>query len=335
MVPATVLGMVFGHLDLREVVTTCWLVCTAWKQRMQAPYLDLACRVDVYRALAAVEPRLVRSLAVSVSVDADAVRPLTNVLCLQLFDSSPKRLMCQLDQLWPSLQTLTIKWLYSVTSLDWHLPELQELDFSWTNLEHADLEPLVRMPCLAKLNLYDTQVSAAAVRVLARVCSLTCLALGGNRSLDDPSICGLQSLIRLRDLSLRSTGITDKSIESLSSLPQLERLDLARTRLRQPALDRLRRLRTLDLSACRLEVLRLPWELEHLDLHGATVRAIGAPAPWMATSLKTLDLVGSQVTWEMINAPSLEHLVVGRDPARAARCFPSAKITEVGVPKFC
>jgi hypothetical protein len=145
-----------------------------------------------------------------------------------------------------------------------------------------------------------------------------------NVQVDDAVVSALESLVKLRVLSLRYTKITDKSIDSLSRMPFLTRLDLSMTHLQRPRLEQLRRLKALDLSFSRAEVLRLPCELEDLNLR----RTRGElSAPTNCKSLKTLDVTNSDCDWEQLVAPDLAEIVVAHeDVERAARCFPRAKI---------
>jgi hypothetical protein len=321
MLPASLLGVVFGNLAMRHVVTVCWLVCKSWRQRMHVStlYLDGIHQVQ----LLAVEPRCIVDLCVSASVGVAVLNKLTNVVSLRILEDGPSELLTCIHCLWPGLRTLCMTWLHALTSLDWDLPELRELDLSWTNLSGADLEPLARMPCLAKLNLYDTHLSSAATRVLARVPSLTSLGLGANM-LTDSDVCALQALIGLRALNLSGTRITDTSVEYLSTLPQLEQLALSSSHVRRPALDVLSKLKAVYLSLCRLEVLRLPPGLEKLDLAGAQVLALSVPP---LNTLKTLDVTDATLEWEVLDAPDLECIrVASKDRDRAARRYPHAVV---------
>lgn len=65
----SLLGLVFGHLDLLSVVARCWLVCKAWaRQRMHASSATL----EFLAQLEAVEPLCVRDLTVAAWLHPDA-----------------------------------------------------------------------------------------------------------------------------------------------------------------------------------------------------------------------------------------------------------------------
>lgn len=236
------------------------------------------------------------------------------------------------DRLWPRLRSLHLRGISSLV-IDWDLPELHELDLRRTDLRGANLEALTRLPLLATLVLDDTQLRGDDLRVLARMQSLTRLSLGRNHAVNDAALAPLQALVGLRHLSLLGTRVTDKSVETLRRLPVLESLDLSWTPVCEPALDTLGRLKTLDLSGCNIDVLKLPPRLERLNLRSAKIRDQETIVE--AGSLRQLDLTAAEVTWELLLAPVLETLWVWIWPVdhsdadmrgRAARCFPGVKV---------
>jgi hypothetical protein len=325
--PSGVLGLVFGHLNIREVMSRCWLVCKPWKVRMQAPSLNV--RVRTTGELRAVEARSVTTLTTLISVDADELSQLTNVTSLDLVDSYPRGLLNRIEEFWPGLKKLRASLVFQRSpERIWVFPELEELDLSKTNLEDLDLSALASMPRLTKLNLCETGLLDEEARVLSRLRSLTSLSIGKN-ALTDETVSGLPT--GLRELSLtRLMLITDESVETLACL-ELESLDLSGTQLKKPALHTLSKLKRLDLSSCRLDVLSLPDSLEHLNLDSGRLWAGFRDTPnlW---SLKTLNLAGCVLSWEALaaRAPNVECVSIHGsrdvDRDRARRCFPRARV---------
>jgi hypothetical protein len=161
--------------------------------------------------------------------------------------------------------------------------------------------------------------------------SLVWLSLCWNSRLRDQDPTVLQALAMLEHLDLSDTFSTDRTVDGLGSLTRLVSLNLRSTVVKRPELRRFHRLRSVNLSYCTLEALRLPAQLEHLDLHGTYVSMQQAPSAWCChgVGLKTLDLRGFTLDWQLLEAHDVTHVVV--TPAErnlALRCFPRANVTE-------
>ncbi len=103
----------------------------------------------------------------------------------------------------------------------------------WTDLELAETDfgdrgmaAIARVPRLAKLNLWLTQVTDAGVAELAGKTSLTHLNLDNCPAVTDASIDAIATLNQLEFLHLGKTSVTGARLAELAALPKLAKVHL-------------------------------------------------------------------------------------------------------------
>ncbi|GAB5404179.1 MAG: hypothetical protein Aurels2KO_24100 [Aureliella sp.] len=102
------------------------------------------------------------------------------------------------------------------------LESTEHLRIRQATISDRGLEALCagKLEQLAILNLPQAQISAAGIRHLQRLPSLTNLRLGG-KQIDDAAVAEIAQLPKLRSLHLIAPAITGASLRSLAEAPKL------------------------------------------------------------------------------------------------------------------
>jgi hypothetical protein len=120
------------------------------------------------------------------------------------------------------------------------LPNLEELDLSYTDVGDAELEQLKTLTHLHTLYLLNTRITDAGMRHLEAISSLEALLLWRTR-VGDAGVEHLKRLTHLKELDLIQTRITDAALEQLAGMRQLEDLDLRFTHISQEGFRKIKR----------------------------------------------------------------------------------------------
>lgn len=130
------------------------------------------------------------------------------------------------------------------------LKDLEEIDLSGCGQLTVDaIAPLVTLPKLRKLNLYDTSLGDDAFAILADASALRWLNLD-KTGLTDAGVESLSGLDQLEFLHLGSTSITDAAANSLAKMSGLSKLIVTRTEMTQAGVDRI----ADSLSDCEIQL---------------------------------------------------------------------------------
>ncbi|MFN0128482.1 MAG: biopolymer transporter ExbD, partial [Verrucomicrobiales bacterium] len=166
------------------------------------------------------------------------------------------------------------------------LAQLKELQIEVTNgITIAGLAHLGKMAHLEKLSLYSVNSEGTA--------------------LGDEAIRSVVGLASLRDLSVNECGVTDAGAKWLEQLPQLTSLDLQQEgRLTDKALSSIGTLSKLESLSLNSYVgnVRLGW----MRFSAAGIRQLKE-----LKGLKSLHLVGQEVTADILDFPKLTSLSLG------------------------
>lgn len=120
-----------------------------------------------------------------------------------------------------------------------HLPSLQELYLSRTQISDDGLKHLTGLTKLEVLSLTGTQVTDDGLKHIAHLTNLQSLLLDGTQIIDD-GVKHLAGLSSLRFLTLDRTLISDDGLKHLSGLTGLESLSLAATEVSDDGVRKLR-----------------------------------------------------------------------------------------------
>ncbi len=118
-------------------------------------------------------------------------------------------------------------------------PRLERLHFYRVRLSDSGLACVARVKTLTHLALIDSPISDAALSQVARMKVLTELDLSKTR-ITDAGIVHLEGLGNLEKLYLRFTPLTDASVVHLVKLKRLKTLDLQGTKVSPEGIQRLR-----------------------------------------------------------------------------------------------
>ena len=154
-----------------------------------------------------------------------------------------------------------------------------------TQISNDGLVPLVRLPNLAGLDLYNTGITDNGLRHLATAPRLKLLGLKWTR-LTDSGLKHLGGLHDLRILYLNGTSITDQGLKHISGLTELTALNLSFTLVTDAGLDHL-----LGLG-----------NLEFLGLDKTLVSDAGLQHLTVLAKLKYLNVVETGITDEFVEA---------------------------------
>ena len=222
-----------------------------------------------------------------------------------------------------------------------NLHELRSLDLQELQLRDQDLRHLVGLRRLEKLNLSQNSITDKGLIFLSALSNLRELTLSDNRAIQGSGLTSLRELkhlekltldgtgvteieglsghAKLRTLSLRLTGMSNKRLKAVMQLPNLEELTLNGTGVTEiEGLSGHAKLRTLHLFSTRMSnkglkaVMQLP-NLEELTLSKTSVTAIEGLSGH--AKLRVLTLESSVVTNAGLKAitqlPSLQELWLG------------------------
>ena len=223
------------------------------------------------------------------------------------------------------------------TGLSGQIPRLEsvkglvELDIV-APLNGRDLEAIGKMTHLERLNLpNELTVNVAGARELARLTNLKSLRLY-SVDIDDTAFAELRTLVRLEELDLSHTRITDEGLTVIENMPHLKTLELHR----HPAWY----LKQQLTDACVRTILRLP-ELERLSLSGKITNA-GLEQLVRSPKLKSLGLYATEISGDGLAALAqskvedltLSEQQIGAVPDEALRhlknCRALKRITVIG-----
>jgi len=185
---------------------------------------------------------------------------------------------------------------------------LRALDASFTLITNVGLDHLGRLTGLEELSIGGNKISGAGLRFLPSLPALRRLDLSGvqrrnteywSAAVTDFDLDMIAASVRLEDLNLGGTQVSDLGAAKLEKLAALRRLDLSRTRVTGgPALPNLERLRlwrtkTSDAGAARLASLK---SLQSLDLAETAITDQALEALATLPQLRDLYLEGTKVT---------------------------------------
>jgi beta-lactamase regulating signal transducer with metallopeptidase domain/Leucine-rich repeat (LRR) protein len=170
-------------------------------------------------------------------------------------------------------------------------------------LKGRDLEAIGRQTNLESLSLpQELTINVSGAREIAKLVQLKSLRLY-NVNIDDASFIELRALVRLEELDLTHTRITDEGLTAVVRMPLLRTLELHR----HPHWHMSQQLS----DACLASIARLP-ELERLSLSGKVTDAgLKQVARW--PKLKSLSIVSTEITGDGLAAladSSIEHLTL-------------------------
>jgi len=95
------------------------------------------------------------------------------------------------------------------------LPELRELDLSYSTLDDQQLGRLCKLPKLEKLNLSDTNVTSAGLRALVSLPNLRELKLSWCAHIDDEAIASLSACSALTVLHIDRSSLSPAALKRL------------------------------------------------------------------------------------------------------------------------
>jgi Leucine-rich repeat (LRR) protein len=219
---------------------------------------------------------------------------------------------------------------------------------SWST--DSDLDRIVGIQTLKKLDLSFTYVSDAGIEKLKKLKQLEDLTLDTDEFITDAAVAYLRSNRTLKRLNLRGTDITDISMPYIAELTGLKSLNISYTQLGDVGLESLPALTELEeldmggtrISGRNLSVLKLLPKLKKLSFHGIQRRNAGAC--WsplitdldldtiaMLSGLENLDL-GIGISLGMGGKPA------GRNTSAAnegnCRVDGGIKISDLGIAKL-
>jgi Leucine-rich repeat (LRR) protein len=183
------------------------------------------------------------------------------------------------------------------------LPEVRELDLSYTKITDQGVAELSKRAYLSNLNLSNTRITDRGVEPLAKFLGLERLVLSDTQ-VTDRGVGKLVGNIHLTELNLDQTQITGAALESLTKLLSLESLSLAGTKImetslasvpRMPKLTYLNLLAT-DVSDAGLARLSACRKLESVTLSLTKVTDAGLPHLASLPQLQRLYLFGQPIT---------------------------------------
>src|SRR5579863_1110716 len=196
---------------------------------------------------------------------------------------------------------------------------LKRLDLSFTYVSDAGIERLQKLPQLEELTLDATEaITDAAVSYLRANKSLKKLVLRGT-DITDVGMPYIATLTGLKSLNLAHTMVGDVGLESLPALSELEELDLGGTRI----------------TGINLNFLKLLPKLKKLSFNGIQRRNAGACWTPLITDLD-LDTISLLSGLEDLNLGVGVSLGRTGEPMgeRNCRVTGSIQLTDLGVAKL-
>ncbi|HLX42763.1 MAG TPA: hypothetical protein VKR43_04985 [Bryobacteraceae bacterium] len=159
-----------------------------------------------------------------------------------------------------------------------------EVSLARTDASNNDIERIVEIKSLKRLDLSFTYVTDAGIERLQDLPQLEELTLDTVESLTDAAASYLRANKRLRKLVLRGTDITDVGMPYLAALTGLKSLDLSHTMVGDVGLESLPALSDLEelnlggtrITGINLNFLKLLPKLKKLSFNGIQRRNAGA-----------------------------------------------------------
>jgi Leucine-rich repeat (LRR) protein len=202
---------------------------------------------------------------------------------------------------------------------------LKALDVSFTQVTNNGIEHLAPLVELQEIALGGNKVTGAGLHVLRVLPKLTKLSLNGTQkrnsgywsvSLTDFDLDVITAFVRLEELDLGGTKITDPGLGKLKSLPGLRVLDLSRTQISGKGIEQLAALPNLERlnlwqakridDAAAAQLAALP-RLAILDLAGTAISDLGLERLSELKSLRKLFVGGTRVTAAGVEAFKRAH----------------------------
>jgi internalin A len=218
-----------------------------------------------------------------------------------------------------------------------------EVSLARTWASNNDIERVVEIKGLKRLDLSFTYVSDAGIERLQQLQQLEDLTLDATEAITDAAASYLRSNKHLRRLVLRGTDITDVGMPYLAALTGLKSLDLSHTMVGDVGLESLpalSELEELDLGGTRitginLNFLKLLPKLKKLSFNGIQRRNAGACWTPLITDLD-LDTISLLSSLEDLNLGVGVSLGKTGAAVGAGNCHVTGgiQLTDLGVAKL-
>jgi internalin A len=218
-----------------------------------------------------------------------------------------------------------------------------EVSLARTGATDNDLERVVQIKGLKRLDLSFTYVTDVGIERLRELPQLEELTLDATEALTDASTSYLRANKQLRKLVLRGTDITDVGMPALATLTNLKSLDLSQTMIGNVGLESLpalSELEELDLGGTRitgtnLNFLKLLPKLRKLSFNGIQRRNASACWTPLITDLD-LDTISLLSGLEDLNLGVGVSLGRTGEPMgeRNCRVTGGIQLTDLGVAKL-
>ncbi|HVW00177.1 MAG TPA: hypothetical protein VHB77_07555, partial [Planctomycetaceae bacterium] len=115
------------------------------------------------------------------------------------------------------------------------------------------LAPVLQFPNLKSLVIWGPDIHDAALDTVCQLTHLQELEIENCPAVDDAGVEKLKTLVDLKSINLRRSGISDEAMKTLREMPKLQQLHLLYTRLSDQGLVELKdmtRVTLLDLRGC-------------------------------------------------------------------------------------
>jgi internalin A len=218
-----------------------------------------------------------------------------------------------------------------------------EVSLARTWASNNDIERIVEIKGLKRLDLSFTYVSDAGIERLQQLQQLEDLTLDATEAITDAAASYLRANKHLRKLVLRGTDVTDVGMPYLAALTGLKSLDLSHTMVGDVGLESLpalSELEELDLGGTRitginLNFLKLLPNLKKLSFNGIQRRNAGACWTPLITDLD-LDTISLLSGLEDLNLGVGVSLGRTSVPVGAGNCHVTGgiQLTDLGVAKL-
>ncbi|KAL8252241.1 hypothetical protein R6Q59_035934 [Mikania micrantha] len=253
------------------------------------------------------------------------------------------------------------KKFYALSETTSALRKLKILNLGSNRFNESIASSFRALTSLKSLDLHDNLLSGSfPSQEISHLISLEKLDLGENSLNVTPSIQGCKSLMRLerlKSVSLGGNHFNKGIISCLSFLPSLDTLDLRGSfryetiSFPMQELSSLRKLKTLDLSKCGLQTLKLNGTMSnllHLNLDNNKFFSVDDVVRFMAAafpslrflSLKGCEMEGRLFANEVPNFPYLKVLILsfnefnGTLPIEALASFNRLKVLDLSHNNF-
>ena len=223
-----------------------------------------------------------------------------------------------------------------------------EVSLARTWATDNDLERIIEIPTIQRLDLSLTYVSDAGIERLRKLTDLEDLNLYASEFITDAAISYLRGDRKLRRLNLRGTDVTDTSLEFIASLTGLRSLDISETQISDVGLEHLASLAELEylnlggnkISGVSLNVLKLLPKLKILRFDGTQRRNAGLCWGPVITD-QELDTIALLTNLEELNIgwgigvglmdPAMKGRINGEGTCRMVG---GIRVTDLGVAKL-